>query len=118
MHAGLAGCDDFVDAYPVGARGLEPNRARTAPSQGAVTVTMLDELYPARRLADAAAAAAGAGLDAGLLNPGPDLRYAVGYDANGLERLPCLAAPARSDPFLVVPRLHVAPEPTSPPERP
>src|SRR5258706_4364263 len=105
MHAGLAGCDDFVDAYPVGARGLEPNRARTAPSQGAVTVTMLDELYPARRLADAAAAGAGAGLDPLLLTPGPDLRSVIRYDPNALELLTCLTLPAASDPVLVLPPL-------------
>ncbi len=75
---------------------------------------MLDELYPARRLADAAAAAAGAGLDALLLTPGPDLRYVIGYDANALERLTCLAVPAASDPFLVVPRLELPAAQASP----
>ena len=77
-------------------------------------MTMLDELYPARRLADAAAAAAGAGLDALLLTPGPDLRYVIGYDANALERLTCLAVPAASDPFLVVPRLELPAAQASP----
>src|SRR5258708_9621203 len=104
MHGGPAGCDDFVDAYPVGARGLEPNRARTAPSQGAVTVTMLDELYPARRLADAAAAAARSGLDALLLTPGPDLRHVIGYGPNPLEPLTSLAVPAPPDPVPADPR--------------
>jgi Xaa-Pro aminopeptidase len=68
---------------------------------------MLDELYPAARLATAAAAAERAGLDALLLTPGPDLRYVVGYDAHALERLTCLAIPASGEPFLVVPRLEL-----------
>ena len=55
---------------------------------------MSDELYPAIRLSDAAAAAGLAGLDALLLTPGPDLRYVVGYDAHALERLTCLAVVA------------------------
>ncbi len=70
-------------------------------------VTMAGDLYPASRLAEAAAAAARAGLDALLLTPGPDLRYVSGYDATGLERLTCLAIPASGDPFLVVPRLEL-----------
>src|SRR5215469_14630325 len=68
---------------------------------------MLNELYPAARVAAAAAAAGRAGLDVLLLTPGPDLRYVVGYDAHALERLTCLAVPAHGDPFLVVPRLEV-----------
>src|SRR5260221_3646244 len=75
---------------------------------------MLDELSPATRRAAAAAAAAGAGLDALLLTPGPDLRYVIGYDANALERLTCLAVPAASDPFLVVPRLELPAAQASP----
>jgi Xaa-Pro aminopeptidase len=75
---------------------------------------MLDELYPATRLADAAAAAAGAGLDALLLTPGPDLRYVIGYDAPALERLTCLAVPAAADPFLIVPRLELPAAQASP----
>jgi Xaa-Pro aminopeptidase len=67
-----------------------------------------DDLYPADRLGKAAAACAAAGLDALLLTPGPDLRYVSGYDAPELERLTCLAVPARGDPFLVVPRLELA----------
>jgi len=70
-------------------------------------MTSSDRLYPATRLADAAAAAGRAGLDALLLTPGPDLRYVVGYDAHATERLTCLAIPAHGDPFLVVPRLEV-----------
>ena len=42
----------------------------------------------------------GAGLDALLLTPGPDLRYVTGYDAKQLERLTCLAVPRRRGPFL------------------
>ena len=77
-------------------------------------MTMLDELYPATRLPDAAAAAARAGLDALLLTPGPDLRYVCGYDAHALERLTCLAVPAAGDPFLVVPRLELPAAQASP----
>ncbi len=77
-------------------------------------MTMLDELYPATRLPDAAAAAARAGLDALLLTPGPDLRYVCGYDAHALERLTCLAVPADGDPFLVVPRLELPAAQASP----
>lgn len=70
---------------------------------------MSEDLFPATRVSDAAAAAAGAGLDALLLSPGPDLRYVTGYDAPELERLTCLAVPASGsgDPFLVVPRLEL-----------
>ncbi|HEY3903020.1 MAG TPA: Xaa-Pro peptidase family protein [Streptosporangiaceae bacterium] len=71
-------------------------------------------MYPASRLADAAAAASFAGLDALLLTPGPDLRYVVGYDAHALERLTCLAVPAEGDPFLVVPRLELPAAKASP----
>ncbi len=77
-------------------------------------MTMLDELYPAARLADAADAAKRAGLDALLLTPGPDLRYVVGYDAHAMERLTCLAIPAGGDPFLVVPRLELPAAQASP----
>jgi Xaa-Pro aminopeptidase len=68
---------------------------------------MFDELYPAARLGDAAAAAARAGLDALLLAPGPDLRYVAGYDAHAQERLTCLVVQADGDPFLVLPRLEL-----------
>src|SRR5215467_11964345 len=78
-----------------------------SPSHRERTVTMLDQLYPAARLADAAAAARQAGLDALLLTPGPDLRYVVGYDAHAFERLTCLAVRADGDPFLAVPRLEL-----------
>jgi Xaa-Pro aminopeptidase len=77
-------------------------------------MTMLNELYPDTRPRDAAAAAARAGLDALLLTPGPDLRYVVGYDANAMERLTCLAIPAAGDPFLVVPRLELPAAQASP----
>ncbi len=65
------------------------------------------ELYPADRLAAAAAAAARAGLGGLLLTPGPDLRYLTGYDAMQTERLTCLALPADGPAFLVVPRLEL-----------
>ena len=77
-------------------------------------MTMLDELYPATRLSDAAAAAGRAGLDVLLLTPGPDLRYVCGYDAHALERLTCLAVPMAGDPFLVVPRLELPAAQASP----
>ncbi len=77
-------------------------------------LTMTEELYPASRLGDAAAAAGRAGLDALLLTPGPDLRYVVGYDAKALERLTCLAVRANGDPFLVVPRLELPAAQASP----
>lgn len=64
------------------------------------------ELYPASRLAEAATAAAVAGLDALLLTPGPDLRYLTGYDTHLSERLTCLALPADGDPFLLTPELE------------
>jgi Xaa-Pro aminopeptidase len=64
-------------------------------------------LYPESRLKDIAAAAGAAGLDALLLTPGPDLRYATGYAAKQLERLTCLAVPAAGEPFLVVPNLEL-----------
>jgi Xaa-Pro aminopeptidase len=64
-------------------------------------------LFPATRLRDIAAATETAGLDAVLLTPGPDLRYATGYEAHQLERLTCLAVPAGGGPFMMVPRLEV-----------
>jgi Xaa-Pro aminopeptidase len=64
-------------------------------------------LFPATRLRDIAAATGAAGLDAVLLTPGADLRYATGYEAHQLERLTCLAVPATTDPFMLVPRLEV-----------
>ncbi len=64
------------------------------------------ELYPASRLAAAAAAAGQAGLNALLLTPGPDLRYLSGYDALATERLTCLAVPAEGPAFLLAPRLE------------
>src|ERR1019366_8007992 len=72
------------------------------------------DLYPAGRLGRAAAAAGEAGLGALLLTPGPDLRYVIGYDANQLERLTCLAIPAAGPPFLVVPRLELPAAQASP----
>jgi Xaa-Pro aminopeptidase len=75
-------------------------------------------LYPPERVAQAAAAAAEAGLSALLLTPGPDLRYLTGYDAPQLERLTCLAVPAAGPgdrrPVLVVPRLELPAAQASP----
>ena len=81
--------------------------------RGAQTI-MGDDLYPASRLADSAAAAAGAGLDALLLTPGADLRYVIGYQAKQLERLTCLVVPSAGDPLLVVPRLELPAAQASP----
>jgi Xaa-Pro aminopeptidase len=64
-------------------------------------------LFPASRLRDVAAATGKAGLDALLLTPGPDLRYATGYHAHESERLTCLVVPADGDPVLIVPRLEL-----------
>ncbi|ACY97889.1 peptidase M24 [Thermomonospora curvata DSM 43183] len=74
----------------------------------------LTQLYPPSRLARVREATAEAGLDALLLTPGPDLRYATGYDAIQLERLTCLVVPAHGEPFLVVPRLELAAAQASP----
>ena len=52
-------------------------------------------LYPSERLARVADVVRAAGIDVLLLTPGPDLRYVTGYDAKQLERLTCLAVPAR-----------------------
>jgi Xaa-Pro aminopeptidase len=72
------------------------------------------ELYPPERLTRVQEAAADYGLGAVLLTPGPDLRYATGYDAIQLERLTCLVVPAANDPFLVVPRLELPAAQASP----
>jgi Xaa-Pro aminopeptidase len=65
------------------------------------------DLYPRDRIAQAAGAAAKAGLDALLLTPGPDLRYLTGYDTHASERLTCLAVPASGGAaFLIAPRLE------------
>jgi Xaa-Pro aminopeptidase len=72
------------------------------------------DLYPAGRLALAAAAAANAGLGVLLLTPGPDLRYLTGYSTHPSERLTCLAVPADGPAFLVVPRLEFASAQASP----
>jgi Xaa-Pro aminopeptidase len=71
-------------------------------------------LYPTERLARVADAVRDAGLDVLLLTPGPDLRYVTGYDAKQLERLTCLAIPADSDPFLLVPALELKAAQASP----
>jgi Xaa-Pro aminopeptidase len=71
-------------------------------------------LYPAERVSAVAAAVRGAGVDALLLTPGPDLRYVTGYDAKQLERLTCLVIPADGDPFLVMPQLELKAAQASP----
>jgi Xaa-Pro aminopeptidase len=59
------------------------------------------------RVSHAQKAAAGAGVDALLVTPGPDLRWLTGYDALPLERLTCLVLPADGAPFMVAPGLEV-----------
>ena len=65
----------------------------------------------AQRLAQARAAAAGAGLDALLVGVGADLAYLAGYVAQPLERLTLLVVPTApgSPVTLVVPRLEATP---------
>ncbi|WP_243716259.1 M24 family metallopeptidase [Actinomadura darangshiensis] len=75
---------------------------------------MTTELYPRERVGLVQEATAKAGLGAVLLTPGPDLRYATGYDAKQLERLTCLAVPAEGEPFLIVPRLELPAAQASP----
>jgi Xaa-Pro aminopeptidase len=58
------------------------------------------------RLRRAAESARQSEIDVLLLTPGADLRYLIGYDALPLERLTCLAVPARGEPVLVVPLLE------------
>jgi Xaa-Pro aminopeptidase len=59
------------------------------------------------RVSHAQKAAAGAGVDALLVTPGPDLRWLTGYDALPLERLTCLVLPADGPVFMVAPGLEV-----------
>jgi len=79
-----------------------------------VTAHTTGDLFPADRLDLVRSSARAAGLDAVLLTPGPDLRYVTGYDAKQLERLTCLAVPARGDPALFVPRLELPAAQASP----
>lgn len=60
----------------------------------------------AERIRRAREGAKGAGTDALLLSPGPDLSYLTGYRALPLERLTCLVVRADADPVLVVPNLE------------
>ncbi|MEH3128585.1 MAG: Xaa-Pro peptidase family protein [Mycolicibacterium neoaurum] len=63
----------------------------------------------ARRLRDAAAGAATAGLSGLIITPGYDLRYLTGSRAQTFERLTALVLPADgSTPTVVVPRLELA----------
>jgi Xaa-Pro aminopeptidase len=59
------------------------------------------------RVSHAQKAAAGAGIDALLVTPGPDLRWLTGYDALPLERLTCLVLPADGPAFMLAPGLEV-----------
>ncbi|MCA9271438.1 MAG: aminopeptidase P family protein [Phycisphaerales bacterium] len=61
-----------------------------------------------RRLTDAAAGAADAGLAGLVVTPGYDLRYLIGSRAQTFERLTALVIPAAGRPVVVVPRLELA----------
>jgi Xaa-Pro aminopeptidase len=103
-------------------RANDVNNPSMGNQEGAVRAAVADSgLYPAGRLAQAAEAAAAAGLSALLLTPGPDLRYLTGYDAHQLERLTCLVLPAAAPPaaaaahpLLIVPRLELPAAQASP----
>ena len=58
------------------------------------------------RLAQAADEARGAGVDAVVVAPSPDLVYLIGYDALPLERLTALIVRPGTDPVLLVPKLE------------
>ncbi len=77
-------------------------------------MTAVDPFADGRRLAAAQEAARGAGIDALLITPGPDLLYLTGYQAIALERLTCLVVPANGDPVLVAPELEVPAAQASP----
>src|SRR5260370_39742941 len=72
------------DTVPAGGRPhaapLEQAAMRNGSGQGGTDV-QATELYPAARLGQAAAAAAGAGIRAPPLPPGPDLRDVTGDGA-------------------------------------
>lgn len=74
-----------------------------------MTTRFSHEVY-ARRLADAAAGAARAGLAGLIITPGYDLRYLIGSRAETFERLTALVIPAAIgvDPVVVLPRLELA----------
>jgi Xaa-Pro aminopeptidase len=65
------------------------------------------EVYD-RRLRDAAAAAAAAGLAGLVITPGYDLRYLIGSRAQTFERLTALVLTAAGTATVVVPRLELA----------
>jgi Xaa-Pro aminopeptidase len=94
--------------------------ASTEPAGGTGRDPAARDLYPAARLAAAAAATSAAGLDALLLTPGPDLRYVTGYAAHQLERLTCLVLPGpdaaghAAGPVLLVPSLELPAAQASP----
>lgn len=85
----------------------------TAAGVGSETMSDFDaerfatDVY-AHRLAQAAGLTAGAGLDALIIAPGPDLRYLVGSRADTFERLTALVIGATGRPRLVVARLELA----------
>lgn len=62
----------------------------------------------ARRLQDATAATAAAGLAGLVVTPGYDLRYLIGSRAQTFERLTALVLPVSGEPTVVVPRLELA----------
>lgn len=62
----------------------------------------------ASRLRRTAELAAGAGIDAVVVTPGPDLLYLLGSRASTIERLTALVVPAVGEARLVVPRMELA----------
>ena len=81
---------------------------------GVMVSIHLDESVYLNRLRAVQQAAAGSGIDAILVTPGPDLRYLTGYEAVPLERLTCLVLPSEGDPVMVVPGLEVLAATASP----
>lgn len=73
-----------------------------------VTASRFDAHVYARRLAEAAAATADAGLLGLIVTPGYDLRYLIGSRAQTFERLTALVVPAGGTPTVVVPKLETA----------
>jgi Xaa-Pro aminopeptidase len=116
----LAGWDSYpsatmwtvVDLDNASTPSLRPDRVVRRRGAGGLPSVPMSHAAPdlladlPRRLAEASAAAAAAGIDVLLITPGPDLRYLTGYEALPLERLTCLVVRTGADPVLVVPALE------------
>lgn len=74
----------------------------------AVSTTPFSASVYAARLDRASALAAGAGLDAIIVGPGPDLQYLVGVEGDTIERLTALVLGPGIAPTVVVPRMELA----------